>query len=1269
MDHTARSPLPMSHPAEAVARRDPVERDTWLAVRVALGMVVILAIAAALDLCAWPGAGTLQDAVFGNSSQRFAVANSVSVLFGILFWGSGPNRRTALLSLAAGVVVWGLLIVLLPGVYLPLDPLHILLALCTPCFFLVLHRAWAAGRRHADDPVGWRLRAMCPLLVLSIAISGPALQLTAAAHPKVMDVYALATDHALGFGFVAAFAQTVQGTPWLLRLLDLLYMFTPVIMLSAIALQLRGRRPHVPSMTLVWIVMTGCAWTAYHLFPITGPRYLFGWVEFANAIGKTWPLDQPVVFAVPRNGMPSMHFGWVFAACIVWWQTVRHWLPRTLILLATVGVGMATIGLGEHYLIDLVVAVPFVIASMALVTTSVPWASPAKRGVVLAGYGAWLVWVLSMRFAMPVLQEQRWIAFLLLLATVAVVVQQIRWRNRFPAELEAGRSPAASADDGAVTENQRRWLARFGLMFVTSGAAALVYQVVFAKKLALVFGSTATATFTVLATFLGGMSIGALIGGALAMRSRRPLRDYAIVELAIAGYCVVSPFLFDMAQAAYVAMAGGMPPDAPQLLALRVALGAAVLVVPTALMGMTLPLLAQALGDTGGSLGRRVAWLYFCNTIGAALGALLTAYFVIPAVGIQRTVLIAALLNLLVAMGAFELLKQPPLERAAASSPTGGGPLAAFSRLQVTLAMAALGIGGMLSLGLEVAYVHLLSIVAGNSVYAFGLMLAAFLVGLSAGGEGARRLLGRVPPVAGLAAALLCLAASVALTAQGWNAIPEYFASFQQYTTAKTFASREAIRGLVCALIMVPPTLCIGASYVFAMEIATAGATVKRLGSAAAINTLGNIAGVLLFGFFILPRVGGLDAALLIAVCAVVLALVLLATAISGQARRWVAVLAVATLGLLWQQRGATLDYHALSSGANVYFAAQDWGRVTEHAESIDGGLTAVAVGEIAGRPIKTLLTNGKFQGNDWLSGEMQAQIGFALAPLLHQERRDRALVIGYGTGATSRVFHEAGFRQVDIAELSADIVRLADQHFPIINRRVSSQPGVKLNVTDGRNLLLLSPERYDVVSIELTSIWFAGAASLYNHEFYELAKRRMADDGVLQQWVQLHRLTPEDILTVVASLRSSFRFVNLYVLGGQGVLVATNDPSRAQPRLDAATSLETSPGLADVREVLGRPVRAIVGDRLLSPDGVDRFVTAPGIDPMVWVSTDDNVRLEYSTPRANVRDSQISQQQNLEMLHRFSGARADTSGPTPGAAAASDAGAAPAVPASSNAR
>ena len=508
-----------------------------------------------------------------------------------------------------------------------------------------------------DDPqLVLRLRWLVLLALMFMAFPQPALSLTSALHPHTFDLYALHFDRIAGLVIAPWLRDQIESIFALPTLVRLAYGLTPLAFLAVALLHLRRRPPHVASALLAWVGLTSCALLAYHFFPITGPVYLFGSEQYIAKLrdAANLPLDLAVVQPFPRNGMPSMHFGWCLAASILWWRSGTAAWSRAILIAMTVLTAAATIYLGEHYVIDLIVAVPFVLAGLALCTTGVTWS--ARIGVVASGFATWFVWVMVLRHAMSGLLQYPWLCQLLLLLTAAVVVQQVRWMARFPAALRP-QQPEIAAEERAARAQTSRLMARFGAMFFVSGMAALVYQVLFAKELALVFGSTATATFTVLATFLGGMAIGSLIGGLLAHRLQRPLLAYAGVEVGIAIYCVATPLLFKAIQAGYVSAATGLPPDAPMLLVLRVALGAFVLLVPTVLMGTTLPLLAHAIGPQAGRMGSRVAWLYFANTAGAAAGALLTAYFVIPALGAHRTTLVAAVLNLLVALGALELAK------------------------------------------------------------------------------------------------------------------------------------------------------------------------------------------------------------------------------------------------------------------------------------------------------------------------------------------------------------------------------------------------------------------------------------------------------------------------------------------------------------------------------------------------------------------------------------------------------------------------------------
>ena len=1228
-------------------------RDTHRSAIIFGVAVALLFLCAALGLSSWPGQQYVP--LFSNPSSRnlVGVFEGYALIAAGLFWGSGPSPRVQRAMLFAWPVTTFCLWLLVHselniGLYgdAELGVVGLFdIGMGLPALAALMWRAWRP-EQDADGDYERNLRWLLLLMLLFSLVPPSALHFTVSLHPQTYDLYALKFDAAAGWNISPVLIQMVDFIPGFAELIRLAYGLTPLGLLAVSIVQLGGKDDHLPNALLLWVGMTVCALIAYHFFPITGPKYVFGPESFVSKLLTPDAHALEMVSGVgpnPRNGMPSMHFGWMLAASILWTQSPTKLWSRIVMLAMTVCVALATLYLGEHYVIDLIVAVPFCLAAIALTTTGVPFERPERWRTVLLGFGCWLTWVLLLRNQITFFLEHPWACWLLTGATVLVVVLQARAMARFRVLANDG----IAVDHGDTVEptsiETKRLSRRMGAMFFASGVAALIYQVLFAKELALVFGSTATATFTVLATFLGGMAIGSLIGGVLAARVSRPIVVYAFVELAIAVFCTLTPVLFSALQGAYVFLAADMPPASPLLVVLRVALGAGVLLVPTVLMGMTLPLLAQAVNPSGKHLGSSVAWLYACNTAGAALGAIATSYFVIPALGVRSTTLIAAAMNLLVALGALELAKA----YGALPAPTSASTDASNeSRAPITMpgsrgvlwgALAALGLGGVLSLGLEVAYVHMLSIVAGNSVYAFGLMLATFLVGLALGGEGGRRLLQRnaTDRVAWLALSQLGLAASVALGAWGWDLIPAYFASFAGYPIVTSFQSREAVRALVCALVMIPPTVCIGMSYTLAMDIATTSSryrSITMLGWSAALNTLGNIVGVLLFGFVLLPWLGGLITGKVVALSAVVLSAVVVATIAASPARRWMAAALVAVTALVIASP-TRLNYEVLSSGANVYFAAQNWGEVIDRAESIDGGLTTVTRRGAAAEAVTTLLTNGKFQGNDARKGEVQAQIGFAALPLLHQLRRDNALVIGYGTGATSRVFHDAGFQHLDIAELSGDVVTLADTYFEAVNSRVSGLPGVQTHITDGRNFLLLTRRQYDVISIEITSIWFAGAASLYNREFYQLAHSKLRDDGVLQQWVQLHHMSPTDLLTIIGTLRGEFAYVSLYVAGGQGILIATNDAAKGRPVPAAVAMLDDSPRLHAVRDLAGRTFADMANDLLLAPTQVDEFLARTGVNRDLWLSTDNNLRLEYNTPKANAAPPDQSFSINMKLL------------------------------------
>ncbi|RYZ63052.1 MAG: hypothetical protein EOP08_11575 [Proteobacteria bacterium] len=234
----------------------------------------------------------------------------------------------------------------------------------------------------------------------------------------------------------------------------------------------------------------------------------------------------------------------------------------------------------------------------------------------------------------------------------------------------------------------------------------------------------------------------------------------------------------------------------------------------------------------------------------------------------------------------------------------------------------------------------------------------------------------------------------------------------------------------------------------------------------------------------------------------------------------------------------------------------------------------------------------------------MAAQLAFSVVPLIHTAQRERALIVGLGTGTSARILHEAGFVHAEVAELSADVLGMARRHFSTINHGVlgsgiASDP-VQAHVTDGRNFLLLSKDRYDLIGIELTSIWFAGAASLYNREFYRLLASRLAPGGILQQWLQLHRLDQDDIRSVVGTLRETFPEVYLYFVGNQGVLIACGRDSTGltgrgcAPTEATRRTLFDNPQLQDALGYFEHSPEKLLASRLLAPHEIEELVRPP---------------------------------------------------------------------------
>ncbi|HEY3235597.1 MAG TPA: fused MFS/spermidine synthase, partial [Polyangiaceae bacterium] len=694
---------------------------------------------------------------------------------------------------------------------------------------------------------------------------------------------------------------------------------------------------------------------------------------------------------------------------------------------------------------------------------------------------------------------------------------------------------------------RRQWI--FGvllLLFTVSGATGLIDQVCFSKYFGYIVGSTAYAVSAVLAAFMTGLALGAHFGGRYSSRVERPLVAYGAAELAVAGAIAVSPGAFFLLTPLYVALARIAPNSLTTLSVVRWLLALLVVVVPTTAMGATLPLLSRIIahgrGQSAEGAGkireRRLAALYAANTLGGALGALLCAYWILAALGLSTTLRLSAALSgaaglIAILLGGQERVPEASIERESADRAMVLQPL----RRVDTVMLGALALGsGWMVFAAEVVSTHLLVVIIGNSAYAFGLILAVFLACLFAGAAAAPRLWSRLG-AASLPASLAAAGAGVVLTVPLWDLLPALFEGSGEIF--RTFSAREVVRAVAVAAILCVPVTLMGLTFPLLLQHVARRPGVGRLiGRLTAVNTAGAVVGALVTGYLMLPHLGSQRSLLAIGVV-YGLAAVGSGLVIHDLAKgRWLWALAPAAL-LATVAALPKWNLARLTNGANVYFEARKKpDAILFLREDVHGGVTSVT--EEGG--VRTLLTNGKFQGNTgW---EMNAQRFLAHYPSLFVKHFDRALIIGLGTGTTLGAVAAYPWKGIDLVEISPSIVEAAARFFPHTNGAVLTDPRVQVHPDDGRNFLLVRPAGdYDLIGIELSSIWFAGASNLYSAEFYELARKHLKPDGIFQQWVQLHHIYLRDFATVLHTLRAHFRHTALFYGGGQGVIIGAEQP------------------------------------------------------------------------------------------------------------------------------
>jgi len=716
-----------------------------------------------------------------------------------------------------------------------------------------------------------------------------------------------------------------------------------------------------------------------------------------------------------------------------------------------------------------------------------------------------------------------------------------------------------------------RWLRPAALfVFALSGAAGLIYQSIWSQYLGLYLGHAAYAQSLVLAIFMGGMALGAWWASRRSLRWRNLLRAYALIELIIGVaaalfhpiYLGVTGFAYDVA---FPAMPGSWAVQA-----LKWGSGALLILPQAILLGTTFPLMSNGLmRRLRKEDGAILAGLYFTNSLGAAIGALVATFVLLPAVGLPGAMRFGAVLNLVVAIAAWLLARSPeepqPAIASSASQPE--------QRSVAQLLLAAAFVTGATSFVYEIGWVRMLSLAFGSTVHAFELMLAAFIGGLAFGGLWIRkRIDGYALPIRVGGWVQIAMGMAVLASLLLYDRSFDWIAWFMKALSRSDggYTIYNFVTAAISILLMAPAAFFAGMTLpLFTYALMRNGDGEASVGRIYAANTVGAIAGVFAAVHFLVP-VLGLKLAMCIAAAGdLALGLILLRRTGASAERvdsSYLGALVTSGLALMAVLALARFEPDRMASGVYRSGIARMSAQGLRVLFYRDGKTASVATqAEASG--YASISTNGKVDAGINMSPDgapSSDEITMILAgilPLLHNPNPKTAAVIGFGSGLTTNtLLGDPRLESVDTVEIEPTMVDGA-RVFGKRVERAYSDPRSHIHFEDAKTYFAANRSRYDLIVAEPSNPWVSGVAGLFSQEFYHFVPQHLQPGGLFVQWLQLYEIDDELVASVVRALSLSFQDYRIYLSNSADMLIvarADGPVGDLHPELLAEPRLES---------------------------------------------------------------------------------------------------------------
>jgi spermidine synthase len=737
--------------------------------------------------------------------------------------------------------------------------------------------------------------------------------------------------------------------------------------------------------------------------------------------------------------------------------------------------------------------------------------------------------------------------------------------------------------------------------FFLSGAASLIFEVVWTRILLITLGATATAMGAVLGAFMGGMAIGCGLAAKGFISRRNPVMTFALLEGWAGVYGLATPHL--------LRLVGSTSPTLEFVLALLI------LLPSTIAMGASLPVLSRALGRSSQWPASEVGRLYAANTAGAVTGPLIAVFWLFPAFGLSRTLLVASAADLLISVALLAGRKHFALE--GIREVTGEARTDRPKRLLLA-AMAASGASAMVY---EVAWTRTLSLVYGSSVYGTSIMLSTFLVGIAGGSALASMVIKRkvrpaTPNILGWLLAGSAGGAFVSLLVA--RNLPFLFINLY-----RSFPERDltlfVTQFVVSVLLMLPATVCLGAMLPFATSISSASSTAelgRQVSWLYTSNLIGSAAGAVIAAGLLMGNFGIEHSVRAASVFALLVALTLVA---ASRGTRFSAVGVTMLAGAVLFTLGIDPSGEPVAKGFGFYNDPHAYDQYdTQGLRDLvaahqllyyrDGPTATVAVQQV--ERYLLLKINGKTDASNG-PGDTDTQLLLGHLPLMVADADDVA-IIGWGSGMTAGAVLSHDVERVDAFEIEPAVIE-ASRFFEKQNANALDDPRIRMVVGDARSYLLREDQTYDLIVSEPSNPWITGVANLFTQDFFELAASRLKDDGIVSQWFHLYGMTEDSTRCLIATFRTVFPHT-LVFKDRDLILLGSRHPIRfdipRMKRLFEDPDIAKNLSLTHVRY----PFDLLAGLRL-DEKGAEGFSRGAPLN------TDDNLRIELAAPRSLYRD------------------------------------------------